>query len=62
MNLADINSKILEKIDSMDIEKNKKNFLKEVLIEEYNRRDKNFYNLINKRNENYGPLIEKYYK
>ncbi len=59
-NLDEINKDILEKIDSLDIGDNIKEFLKDALYEEYNNRDQN-YTLSEKRNENYGPLIDKYY-
>ena len=60
-NLDEINKDILEKIDSLDIENNVKDFLKEALYEEYTHRDEN-YTLSDKRSENYEPLINKYYK
>lgn len=60
-NLDEINKDILEKIDSLDIENNIKDFLKEALYEEYTHRDEN-YTLSDKRSENYEPLINKYYK
>ena len=59
-NLDEINKDILEKIDSLEIEDNIKDFLKEALYEEYTHRDEN-YNLSNRRSDNYGPLIDKYY-
>ena len=60
-NLDEINMDILEKIDSLDIENNIKDFLKEALYEEYTHRDEN-YTLSDKRSSNYEPLIDKYYK
>ena len=60
-NLDEINKDILEKIDSLDIGENIKDFLKEALYEEYTHRDENF-TLLDKRNEKYGPIIDKYYK
>ena len=60
-NLDEINKDILEKIDSLDIDNNIKDFLKEALYEEYTHRDEN-YTLSDKRSENYEPLINKYYK
>lgn len=60
-NLDEINKDILEKIDSLDIENNIKDFLKEALYEEYTHRDEN-YTLSDKRSSNYEPLIDKYYK
>lgn len=60
-NLDEINKDILEKIDSLDIGENIKDFLKEALYEEYSHRDENF-TLLDKRNEKYGPIIDKYYK
>ena len=60
-NLDEINKDILEKIDSMDIENNIKDFLKDALFEEYTHRDEN-YTLSDKRSSNYEPLIDKYYK
>ncbi len=59
-NLDEINKDILEKIDSLEIEDNIKDFLKEALYEEYTHRDEN-YTLSNRRRDNYGPLIDKYY-
>ena len=59
-NLDEINKDILEKIDSLEIEYNIKDFLKEALYEEYTHRDEN-YTLSNRRSDNYGPLIDKYY-
>ncbi|WP_400254188.1 hypothetical protein [Methanobrevibacter smithii] len=59
-NLDEINKDILEKIDSLEIEDNIKDFLKEALYEEYTHRDEN-YTLSNRRSDNYGPLIDKYY-
>lgn len=59
-NLDEINKDILEKIDSLEIEDNIKDFLKEALYEEYAHRDEN-YTLSNRRSDNYGPLIDKYY-
>ena len=59
-NLDEINKDILEKIDSMDIEKNIKDFFKEALYEEYTHRDEN-YTLSDKRSSNYEQLINKYY-
>lgn len=59
-NLDEINKDILEKIDSFEIEDNIKDFLKEALYEEYTHRDEN-YTLSNRRSDNYGPLIDKYY-
>ncbi len=58
--LDEINKDILEKIDSLEIENNIKNFLKEALYEEYTHRDEN-YTLSDKRSKNYEPLINKYY-
>ncbi len=60
-NLDEINKDILEKIDSLDVENNIKDFLKEALYEEYTHRDEN-YALADKRSSNYEPLINKYYK
>lgn len=60
-NLDEINKDIIEKIDSLDVEKNIKDFLKEALYEEYTHRDEN-YTLSDKRSSNYEPLINKYYK
>lgn len=60
-NLDEINKDILEKIDSLDIENNIKDFLKEALYEEYTHRDNN-YTLSDERNSDYEPLIDKYYK
>lgn len=60
-NLDEINQDILEKIDSLDIDDNIKDFLKEALYEEYTHRDDN-YTLSDKRSSNYGPLIDEYYK
>lgn len=60
-NLDEINKDILEKIDSLEIEDNIKDFLKEALYEEYTHRDEN-YTLSNRRSDNYGPLIDKYYE
>ena len=59
-NLDEINKDIIEKIDSLDVEKNIKDFLKEALYEEYTHRDEN-YTLSDKRSKNYEPLINKYY-
>ena len=59
-NLDEINKDILEKIDSLEIEDNIKDFLKEALYEAYTHRDEN-YTLSNRRSDNYGPLIDKYY-
>ena len=59
-NLDEINKDILETIDSLNIKDNIKDFLKEALYEEYTHRDEN-YTLSDKRNEDYGPLIDKYY-
>lgn len=59
-NLDEINKDILEKIDSLEIEDNIKDFLKEALYEEYTHRDES-YTLSNRRSDNYGPLIDKYY-
>lgn len=59
-NLDEINKDILEKIDSLEIEDNIKDFLKEALYEEYTHRDEN-YTLSNRRSDNYGSLIDKYY-
>ena len=59
-NLDEINKDILEKIDSLEIEDNIKDFLKEALYEEYTHRDEN-YTLSNRRSDNYGPLSDKYY-
>lgn len=58
-NLDEINIDIIEKIDSLDVGDNIKNFLKEALFEEYSNRDED-YTIDNKRNEKYGPIIEKY--
>ena len=58
-NLDEINIDILKKIDSLDVDINVKNFLKEALYEEYSNRDEN-YTISDKRNEKYEPLIEKY--
>lgn len=58
--LDEINKDILEKIDSLEIENNIKDFLKEALYEEYTHRDEN-YTLSDKRSKNYEPLINKYY-
>ena len=60
-NLDEINKDILEKIDSLEIEDNIKDFLKEALYEEYTHRDEN-YTLSNRLSDNYGPLIDKYYE
>ena len=60
-NLDEINKDILEKIDSLDVGDNIKDFLKEALYEEYAHRDENF-NLVEDRNKKYEPIIEKYYK
>lgn len=60
-NLDEINRDILDKIDSLDVGDNIKNFLKDALYEEYTNRDQNF-ELLDKRNEKYEPLINKYYK
>ena len=60
-NLDEINKDILEKIDSLDVENNIKDFLKEALYEEYTHRDEN-YTLSDKRSSNYEPLIDKYYQ
>ena len=60
-NLDEINQDILDKIDSLDVGDNIKNFLKDALYEEYTHRDQN-YTLSDKRSENYEPLINKYYK
>lgn len=60
-NLDEINKDILDKIDSLDIDKNIKDFLKDALYEEYTHRDED-YTLSDKRSENYEPLINKYYK
>ena len=60
-NLDEINKDILEKIDNMDVGQNLKEFLKDALYEEYTHRDEE-YAISNKRNVNYEPLIEKYYK
>ncbi len=60
-NLDEINKDILDKIDSLDVGDNIKNFLKDALYEEYTNRDQNF-ELLDKRNEKYEPLINKYYK
>ena len=60
-NLDEINKDIIEKIDSLDVEQNIKDFLKEALYEEYTHRDEN-YTLSDKRSSNYEPLINKYYK
>lgn len=60
-NLDEINKDILDKIDSLDVDKNIKDFLKDALYEEYTHRDEN-YTLSDKRSENYEPLINKYYK
>lgn len=60
-NLDEINKDILDKIDSMDIGDNFKNFLKDALYEEYTHRDAN-YTLADKRSSNYEPLINKYCK
>ena len=60
-NLDEINKDILEKIDSLDVGENIKDFLKEALYEEYSHRDENF-TLVEDRNKNYEPLIKKYYK
>lgn len=59
INLDEINQDIIEKIDSLDISNNIKNFLKEALYEEYTNRDDN-YTLSDKRSENYEELIDKY--
>ena len=59
-NLDEIIKDILEKVDSLEIEDNIKDFLKEALYEEYTHRDEN-YTLPNRRSDNYGPLIDKYY-
>ena len=61
INLDEINKDIIEKIDSLDVGDNIKNFLKEALYEEYTHRDEN-YTLSDKRSSNYEPLIDKYYK
>ena len=58
-NLDEINIDILKKIDSLDVDINVKNFLKEALFEEYSNRDEN-YTISDKRNENYGPLIDNF--
>lgn len=59
INLDEINQDIIEKIDSLNISNNIKNFLKEALYEEYTNRDDN-YTLSDKRSENYEQLIDKY--
>ena len=41
-NLDEINKGILDKIDSLDVGDNIKNFLKDALYEEYTNRDQNF--------------------
>ena len=60
-NLDEINKDILDKIDSLDVGDNIKNFLKDALYEEYTHRDQN-YTLSDKRSENYEPLINENYK
>lgn len=60
-NLDEINKDILEKIDSLDVGENIKDFLKEALYEEYSHRDENF-TLVEDKNKNYEPLIKKYCK
>ena len=60
-NFNEINKDILDKIDSLDVDQNIKDFLKDALYEEYTHRDEN-YALSDKRSENYEPLINKYYK
>lgn len=59
--LNEINQDIIDKINNLKIGKNKKDFLKKALIEEYNHRDKNFYNLIDKKNPRYDELVDEYY-
>lgn len=59
--MDEINKDILDKIDSLDVDQNIKDFLKDALYEEYTHRDEN-YTLSDKRSENYEPLINKYYK
>lgn len=60
-NLDEINKDILDKIDSLDVGDNIKDFLKEALFEEYSHRDENF-NLEKEKNQKYEPLINKYFK
>lgn len=60
-NLDEINKDILDKIDSLDVENNIKDFLKEALYVEYTHRDEN-YTLADKRSSKYEPIINKYYK
>ena len=62
MNLNEINKDIVKKIDSLNIDINKKNFLKKALIEEYNHRDKKFFGLNDKKNSKYNDIVEEYYK
>lgn len=59
-NLDEINGDIITKIDALDVSDDIKNFLKEALYIEYTHRDEGFA-LADKRREDYGPLIDKYY-
>lgn len=59
--LNEINPDIIKKINSLNIEKNKKDFLKRALVEEYTHRDKNFYNLVDKKNNKYGEMVDDLY-
>lgn len=59
-NLDEINKDIIKKIDSLDVNNNIKDFLKEALYIEYMHRDDNF-TLSDNRRENYEPLINKYF-
>lgn len=60
-NLDEINKDIINKINSLDVGENIKDFLKDALYEEYTHRDEN-YTLSDKRSANYEPLIDKYCK
>lgn len=59
-NLDEINGDIIKKIDSLDVNDDLKNFLKEALYIEYTHREDNF-TLSDKRRANYEPLINRYY-
>ena len=61
-NLDEINEDIINKINNLEVEDNIKDFLKEALLLEYSNRDVNFESVNSKRNTEYGPIIEKYYK
>jgi len=59
--LANINEKILEKVDNLDISNDKKVFLKKLLLEEFLHRDKHFKKKSsNAKNSRYEPLIDEY--